>query len=232
VVGRRPVEEALAAGRAIEVLVARGARPPDCGRVPLRTVGRAALDSLSGGAVHQGVAAQVQRRPTLDLGTLLSLATSSGDPALLVVAAGVQDPRNLGAIARSAEAAGAHGLVLPSRRSAPVGPVAEKAAAGAFAHLPVAVVENLPRAVAACQQAGLWAYAADPAGELPYTAVDWRAPVALVIGGEGGGVPRLVRERCDGRVRLPMRGRLGSLNAAVAAGVLLYEVVRQRGEEI
>lgn len=229
VVGRRPVAEAIAAGRAVEVLVAHGARTPPCGSLPVRTVDRGQLDRLAEGAVHQGVAARLRPRRLLAVEELLRLAAGGPGTALVVIAAGVQDPRNLGALARSAEAAGAHGIVLPARRSAPLGPVAEKAAAGAFAFLPVAVAENLSRAVQACQAAGLWAYAADPRGELLYTEVDWRVPAALVIGGEGGGVPRLVAERCDGRVRLPMRGRLGSLNAAVAAGVLLYEIVRQRG---
>lgn len=229
VVGRQPVREALAAGRVLEILVVAGTLPVPDGRTPVRTADRGVLDRLARGAVHQGIAARVRNPDARSLDDLLAAATTAGEPALLVLAAGVQDPRNLGAIARSAEAAGAHGLIVPDRRSAPLGPVAEKAAAGALSHLPVAVVGNLSRVVRACQKAGLWAYAADPEGESLYTQVDWRQPTALVIGGEGGGVPRLVRERCDGRVRLPMRGRVGSLNASVAAGVLLYEVVRQRG---
>jgi 23S rRNA (guanosine2251-2'-O)-methyltransferase len=226
-VGRRWVIEALRAGRVRRLWLAEGARglqevlaAARAAQVTGEWLPRAELDRLA--PDHQGVVAAVRPRPAVALETLLA----AGD--LLVAAAGVEDPRNLGAIARSAEAVGARGLILPRHRAAPVTPAAERAAAGAFEHLPVAVVTNLVRALAACQRAGLWACAADPDAELAFWDADLTVPLVVVVGGEGRGLPHLVRERCDLRVRLPMAGRVASLNAAVAAAVLLYEVARQR----
>jgi 23S rRNA (guanosine2251-2'-O)-methyltransferase len=146
---------------------------------------------------------------------------------LLVLVDGVEDPRNLGAILRTAEAAGAVGAVIPTRRSAGLSPAVAKASAGAALHLPVAGVSNMARAVQQCQEAGFRVVAADPRATLGYDEADLDPPVALVVGGEERGVRRLVRERCDQVVRIPMRGKVESLNASVAAAILLYEVVRR-----
>lgn len=235
--GRHPAEEALASGRARRLLVAEGQRNArlralveraESAGVAVETVPPAELDRLSGGARHQGVVALAEPYPTVDVDAMLDLARRRGEAALLVVAAGVEDPRNLGAIARSAEGAGAHGLVLPARRAAPLSPAAAKAAAGALEHLPVAVVANVARTLANLKKRGIWVYGTDAAAPKIYWEVDWTAPVALVIGNEGEGLSRLVRESCDELVRIPMNGRVSSLNASSAAAVLLYEVVRQR----
>ncbi len=141
---------------------------------------------------------------------------------------GVQDPHNLGAILRSAEAAGAAGIVLPEHRSAPLSPVAVKASAGAVEHLRIAQVAGVAGALLEIKRAGLWCVALDPEGEMAAWEFDFSQPVCVVVGGEGQGVGRLVRERCDARVCLPMKGRVASLNASAAAAALLYEVTRQR----
>ncbi|MBE3591266.1 MAG: 23S rRNA (guanosine(2251)-2'-O)-methyltransferase RlmB [Firmicutes bacterium] len=235
--GRHPAEEALAAGRARRLLLAEGRRDSrlralvqqaEAAGVPVEIVPPAELERLSAGARHQGVVALAEPYPTVELDDLLDLARRRGQPALLVVAAGVEDPRNLGAIARSAEGAGAHGLVVPARRAAPLSPTAAKAAAGALEHLPVAVVPNAARALDELKAAGIWIYGTDPAAPRVYWEVDWTAPAAIVIGGEGAGLSRLVRESCDELVRIPMNGRVSSLNASAAAAILLYEAVRQR----
>jgi 23S rRNA (guanosine2251-2'-O)-methyltransferase len=229
VAGRRWVIEALRAGRVQRLWVAAGGRglgqvmaAAAAAGVPAETVPRPELDRMTPGLEHQGVAAAVRGRRPSALADLLRGAD------LLVAAAGIEDPHNLGAIARSAEAAGAQGMILPQRRSAGVTPAAERAAAGAFEHLPVATVANMRQALEACKRAGMWVCAADPgARDLAWEA-DLTGSLVVVIGGEGRGLPRLVRESCDIRVRLPMAGRVESLNASVAAGVLLYEIMRQR----
>ena len=190
---------------------------------------REELERRAAGLVHQGVVALAPALPTVSVDALVDRAQAGGEPPLLVALDHVTDPHNLGSIARSAEAVGAHGLVLPERRAAGVTPAAEKAAAGAFAHLPVATVANLNRALAALGERGVWSLGLD--GEADTELADHpRAtePCVLVVGAEGGGLARLTRERCDAIVRLPMRGRVGSLNASVAAGVALYELLRHR----
>jgi len=185
-------------------------------------VERDALDLRAPGLVHQGVIAEAPTFPTVALDALVARAGSAGERALLVALDGVTDPHNAGSIARSAEAVGAHGLILPGRRSATITPTVEKAAAGALAHLPVAVVPNLVRALGDLKERGLWVLGLDADGE-PLAAHPLVAEaVVLVIGAEGAGLARLTRERCDALVSLPMRGRVGSLNASVAAGVALY----------
>jgi len=187
------------------------------------TVDRARLDRLAGGGVHQGVVAELAPRRFLSLRDLLAEA-----PTLLVALDGVQDPQNLGAILRSAEACGADAAILPERRGAPLGPVAVKASSGASELLPLCRVSGLAGALPEVRRAGLWCVALDPHGELDAWDFDFRQPVCVVVGGEGPGLHRLVRERCDAGVRLPLRGRVESLNASAAAAALLYEVVRQR----
>ena len=218
--------EALRAGRALtELLVAEAdddlaAVAREAG-VPVRVRPRAELDDRAGGVLHQGVLAVA---PPF---AYASLADLRGD--LVVVLDGITDPQNLGAIARSAEAAGAAGLVLPKRRSAHVTPAVEKAAAGALSWLEVAVVPNLVRALADLAERGLWSVGlAGEAGETIWECRLLDGPTALVVGAEGAGLSRLVAERCDATARIPLAGSVESLNASAAAAVALFEVQRRR----
>ncbi|HLQ62674.1 MAG TPA: 23S rRNA (guanosine(2251)-2'-O)-methyltransferase RlmB [Candidatus Acidoferrales bacterium] len=225
--GRNAVLEAARAGRVRRVLMARGLEPDprldELRRLaPVEIVSRQRLDTQAPG-VHQGVAAELKPRRAWTLRELLAT-----NPRLLVALDGVQDPQNLGAILRSSEAAGADGILLPARRSAPLSPVAVKASSGASELLPICTVAGLPAALAEVRRAGLWCAALDPQGGLLPWEFDLLQPVCLVVGGEGAGLHRLVKERCDVRLRLPMRGRVASLNASAAAAALLYEVSRQR----
>jgi 23S rRNA (guanosine2251-2'-O)-methyltransferase len=235
--GRNPVLEALRSDRPIrKIQVARTARlsgalarivsQAKSRGIPLQFVDPRHLDAASATGAHQGVIALASAHGTVDLDELLQEARARGDP-FLVLLDGIEDPRNLGAILRTAEAAGAHGAVIPKRRAAGLSPVVAKASAGAVEHLPVAVVTNMARAVDVCRAAGVLTVAADPDAPRCYDEVTLRPPLALVIGGEESGVRRLVRERCDMTVRIPMRGHVASLNASVAAAILLFEVVRQ-----
>lgn len=239
-VGRHPVRELLRAGRAVRRVQVAIDRDPDplvdeiallarAAEVAFTEVARDDLDRAAPDLVHQGVVAWAPPFPTVALDDLLARAERRGEAPLLVALDSITDPHNLGAIARTAEAVGAHGLLLPGRRSAGVTPTAEKAAAGALAHLPVAVVGNLVRALGELHDRGVWSLglegddgtdlAAHPlAGE----------PVVLVVGAEGDGLSHLIRERCDALVSLPMRGEVASLNASVAAGVALYTLLAAR----
>lgn len=194
--------------------------------VPVRDVPREKIDRLARTRSPQGVIALATGFAYAPLASLLE----ADAPALIVALDHVTDPQNVGAIARSAEAAGAHGLVIPDRRSAPVGPVVEKASAGALAHLPVAQVPNLARALTELKTHGLWIVALDAGGEgVIYDLPIASEPLCLVVGSESRGVSRLVRERADQLVRIPMSGRIESLNASAAAAVALFEIRRQRG---
>lgn len=191
--------------------------------VPVQSVDRGRLDRIAGGGVHQGVAAELAPRRFLSVRELLA-----DSPRLLVALDGIQDPHNLGAILRTAEACGAEGAIIPDRRGAPLGPAAVKASSGASEVLPLCRVSGLAAALPEVSRAGLWCVALDPRGEQAAWEFDFRQPVCLVVGGEGTGLHRLVRERCDVGVRIPLHGSIESLNASAAAAALLYEVVRQR----
>ena len=226
--GVRPVTEALRGGRreVFEVMDAAGndevEQAAKAAGVRVKRVPQARVAELARGGVHQGVAARVGPYPYVDLEEILA----APDP-LVVILDGVTDPHNLGAVLRAADGAGASGVVIPKDRAAGVTAAAVKASAGASEHVPVARVTNLRRAVDLAKEAGLWVYAAE-AGGTPYTELDLTGPVGLVLGSEGRGVRRLVREGCDGTVSIPMLGEVGSLNVSVAAAVLLYEARRQR----
>jgi 23S rRNA (guanosine2251-2'-O)-methyltransferase len=166
--------------------------------------------------------------PYVTAGDLLNVAASRGERPLLVVLDCIEDPQNLGAIIRTAECAGAHGVIIPDRRAAPLGMGAMRASAGAAAHLPVARVSSVPGALDSLRRDGLWIVAADMDGSKPYYDVDFTGPTAIVIGGEDRGLGRLTKERCDATARIPMRGSTPSLNASVSAAILIYEAVRQR----
>ena len=234
-VGRNPIREALRAGRDIEkLLVARGeligsareivamARER---RVVVQEVNRARLDAMAPG--HQGLIAVVSAYNYGTVEDMFALAKSRGEEPFFVILDGVTDPHNLGAIIRSAECAGAHGVIIPERRAVGLTPAAVKASAGAVEHLPVAREVNLARLIERLRREGVWVYGAAMEGD-DFRKVDFSGPAALVIGSEGDGLSRIVREKCDRLVGLPMRGKIGSLNASVAAGVLLYAVMGAR----
>jgi len=227
--GVRPVIEALRGGRrrVFEVLDASGnaevARAATAAGVPVKKVPHARIGELARGGVHQGVAALAEQYPYAELEDLLAAPDSP-----VVLLDGVTDPHNLGAVLRVADGAGASGVVIPKDRAVGVTAVVVKASAGASEHVLISRVTNLRRAIDAIKDAGLWVYAAELGGT-PYTDLDLAGPVGLVLGSEGRGVRRLVREGCDGAVSIPMLGAVGSLNVSVAAGVLLYEAERQRG---
>ncbi len=236
VCGRNAVEEALASGRADQLLLAREENSPALRRlaalaaaagVPVKEVTRQKLASLCGEANHQGVALTLAAAPYATLDDLLAAAKQRGEAPFLVLCDSLEDPHNLGAILRTAECVGVHGVVLPKRRSVSLTPAVAKAASGALLHMPVARVANLAEAVTRLQQAGVWVYGAHMEGE-DYRTVDYTGGCALVIGGEGGGLSRLLRQKCDKLVRLPMCGHVNSLNASVAAGVLLYRMAEGR----
>ncbi len=232
IVGVHSVLEALRAGRSLDrVLIARGAAGQrlqeiiDLCRsasVAVRFEPRGSLDRLAGGTPHQGVVA---------LGAAhryASLEEVAAGAKMLVVLDGVEDPHNLGAVIRTAHAAGADAVVIPERRAAGLTEVVSKAAAGAVEHLPVVRVGNINRALEALKKRGFWIYGLDEQGDLLYDQIDYAAPAVLVLGGEGQGLHRLVGERCDFRVRIPMAGRISSLNVSVAAGVVLFEWKRRQ----
>jgi 23S rRNA (guanosine2251-2'-O)-methyltransferase len=227
--GIRPVVEALESGRrkVFEIIEAVGneevAKAASARGVEVKLTSRQRVEDLARGGVHQGVAAHVEPYPYSGLGEILS----APEPLVLVLD-GVTDPRNLGALLRAADGAGASGVVVPKDRAVGVTAAAVKASAGASEHVLVARVTNLRRAVDTMKEAGLWIYAAE-AGGMPYTELDLAGAVALVLGSEGRGVRRLVRERCDGIVSIPMLGGVESLNVSVASAVLLYEARRRRG---
>jgi len=236
--GIHAVREALASGRALErIVVARGRhgeRMEELVRmarergVPVRFEDRVRLDRMAGREEHQGVLAVAAAKRAASLEELIA---GAGPDALLVLLDGIEDPRNLGAIARSALAAGAAGLVIGERRAAGLTDTASRAAAGALEHLPVARVGNMARALERLKEAGWWLVGLDERAEKAHTEQDFTGRVALVLGGEGKGLHELVRKRCDFLVAIPTVGPVRSLNVSVAAGVVLFEAVRQRGSK-
>ena len=236
IAGRNAVAEALRAGRAIDsVLLAKGDRAgsisalaAQCRRKGLlvKEVDSRKLDALCG-PNHQGIAALAACKETVTLDELFAAAEAKGEPPFFVVCDELEDPHNLGAVVRTAEAAGAHGVIIPKRRSAGLTAAVYKASAGAVEYLPVARVPNIAEAIREIKKRGVWVYGLDMDGDT-WCQTDLRGALALVVGSEGRGIGRLVREQCDGVVSLPMHGRINSLNASVACGILLYEAARQR----
>lgn len=210
-------------GRAVEeILELARAR-----HVPVAFEPREGLDRRAGTARHQGAVGIAAAKSYASLDDLLE-SVSGLDAPLLLVLDGIEDPNNLGAILRTAEAAGAQGVILPARRAVGLTAVVAKISAGAVEHLPVARVVNLSQAIERLKEARFWIYGLDAKGSRSYTEVDYRGPVALVVGGEGRGLRPLVAGRCDGSVRIPMRGKVESLNVSVATAIVLYEILRQR----
>ena len=238
--GRNAVIEALRAERSIDkIYINKGDVDKTLGHIVSKArdkgivvveCDRRKLDFMSVTKAHQGVIAVCAVRDYCSIDDILSLADFRGEPPFIVVCDEISDPHNLGAIIRSAECAGAHGLIIPKRRSAGITAIVDKASAGAAEHALIARVANIPTALNELKKRGLWIYgtAADGRNDLWHT--DLTGPVALVIGSEGDGMGRLVRECCDFILSLPMKGKIGSLNASAAAAVTMYEVLRQRTE--
>ena len=196
--------------------------------MPVERADPVALDRLARGGVHQGVVADLDEGRDYSVEDLVDAAGAIGQAPLLVVLDGIEDPHNVGAILRTCDAAGASGVIRQTRHSASLDGVVGKASAGALASVRIATVVNIARAVEALKSANVWTIGLAGDADEGYTDVDWTLPSALVLGAEGAGMRRLVRETCDRVVRIPMRGAVDSLNVSVAAGVVLYEAVRQR----
>src|SRR5438874_2023468 len=239
VTGIHAVKEALEAARPMEhVFIAKGRQDTRAEEIvqlarrngiPVRFEERGQLDRLAGTRDHQGVVAIVAARAAGTLEDILASANKDkGKPGLIVLLDGVEDPHNLGAIIRTALAAGAHGVVIPERRAAGLTDTVARASAGALAHLPVAKVMNLVRTMEELKDAGYWLVGLDEQGEKNYTEADYTSPVGIVLGSEGQGLHELTRKRCDFVVSLPTTGPVKSLNVSVAAGVVLFEALRQR----
>jgi 23S rRNA (guanosine2251-2'-O)-methyltransferase len=231
--GINPVSEALKARRVSRLMHERGggtrvdalvARASEL-RLAIETLDRRALDRLTRGGVHQGVAAELQPLPAY---TIAELVAEAPGPALLVVLDSVEDPQNVGAIVRSVDAAGADGVVRQARHAAPLDGATAKASAGAVNHVRIATVVNIARAIEELKAANVWTIGLDDSASETYDTVDYTVPTAFVVGAEGTGLRRLVRERCDRLVSIPMAGAVSSLNVSVATGVALFEAVRQR----
>ncbi|MBO5009968.1 MAG: 23S rRNA (guanosine(2251)-2'-O)-methyltransferase RlmB [Clostridia bacterium] len=235
--GRNAVKELLSGGRDIEKMyVQSGEREGSLNlllgiaserKIPIALVERSKLDQLSGGQRHQGVVAIAAERNYYTVDEILSYAAEVGEPPLVIVADGIEDPHNLGAIIRSAECLGAHGVIIPKRRSVGLTSTVAKASAGAIEHMRVAKVTNIASVIDELKERGLWIYAADM-GESLYYDTDMTGPVALVLGSEGFGISRLVKEKCDFTVSIPLSGQVNSMNVSCAAAVILSEIRRQR----
>lgn len=236
--GRNAVIEALRADVTIDkIFVAKGETDATLGHIAsaAREKGivvvdadRRKLDGMSRTHAHQGVIALAAVREYVSIDEILSIAREKGEKPLVVVCDELSDPHNLGAVIRTADAAGAHGVIIPKRRSAGLTAIVAKTSAGAVAHVPVARVPNLTAALKQLKEEGLWVFGTASNGNTELYTADLKGPAAIVIGSEGDGMGRLVTENCDFTVSIPMQGKINSLNASAAAAVLLYEAVRQR----
>lgn len=236
IIGRNPVIEALKSGKNVDTvyvnseaggsigLICRMAKERD---IVVKQVSDAKLTAMSDGASHQGVIAVGACAEYVSVEDILAISREKGTDPFIIICDEIEDPHNLGAIIRTAEAAGADGVIIPKRRSASLNQTVYKTSAGAASWVPVARVANIPAAIDELKAQGIWIYGTDAKGE-DYTKTDMTGPAALVIGSEGFGMGRLVEEKCDFLVRLPMNGKITSLNASVAAGIFMYEAVRQR----
>ena len=236
--GRNAVIEALRAGTAIDkIYLQKGETDKTLGHIASRArekgivvveADRRKLDGMSRTHAHQGVIALAAMREYVSVQSLLDAAAEKGEAPLLVVCDEISDPHNLGAILRTAECAGAHGVIIPKRRSAGLTAIVGKTSAGAVSYMPVARVSNLPATLEELKKKGVWVYGTAAEGTTSLYDADLKGPAAIVIGSEGSGMGRLVREKCDFLVSIPMKGHISSLNASAAAAILLYEAVRRR----
>ena len=238
--GRNPVLEALRSGREIDrLLVAHGtgggsvtAIIAKCRAkgILIKEISPQKLDYYCGGANHQGVAVMLASQEYAAVDDMFALAETRGEKPFLIICDEIEDPHNLGAIIRTAEATGVHGVIIPERRSASLNATVAKAACGALEYVPVARVTNIANTIDTLKQRGVWVFGADMDGD-DYTKTDFDTPCALVIGNEGKGIGALTAKKCDAIISLPMHGKINSLNASVAAGILMYEVVRSRNAD-
>ncbi len=237
--GRNAVTEAIRSGRTInKVFLADGdtdralgrlaAMAKEAGAVVVR-IDRRKLNEMSQTGAHQGIIASVAVHDYATIDDILAAAEAKGEAPLIVLCDELSDPHNLGAILRTAECAGAHGVIIPKRRSVGLTAVVGKASAGAVEYMPVARVANLTAAIRELKQRGVWIFGTAADGAVPLYSADLKGPAAIVIGNEGVGMSRIVADSCDFKVSIPMKGRISSLNASAAAAILLYEAVRQRG---
>lgn len=257
ITGKNPVLEALKARRPLnKILLAKNIRSDAAiteilsrarsNRIPIEYLDRQAIErlalssvegqSLNGAgtlgklSVNQGVLAYAAAKDYVSLEDLLAIPKRRGEPALFCILDGIEDPMNLGAILRTAEATGVHGVIIRSRRAVGLTAVVAKASAGAIEHVPVARVANIAQSIETLKENNIWVTGIDMAGETDYTAVDHRVPSAIVVGGEGKGLSPLVRKRCDTIAFIPMKGKISSLNASVAAALVMYQAFRQRSK--
>ena len=239
VIGRNAVKELLSGGRDVDKLyITAGEREGSINQllgiasergIPITECDRSKLDAIAKGGRHQGIIAIAAERNYSSIDEILEYANEKGEPPFIVICDGVEDPHNLGAIIRSADCSGAHGIIIPKRRAVGLTATVAKSSAGALEHMRVAKVTNLASAIDDLKERGLWIYAADMDGSTYYK-TDMKGAVALVLGSEGFGISRLVKEKCDFTVSIPLYGQVNSLNVSCAAAVLLAEVARQRNE--
>jgi len=236
IIGRNPVMEALKSGREIEKLLiakdAEGSIRKIIGMakekaLPYQFAGKTALDRIADGRAHQGVVAYISSYEYCGVEDILEKARRKGEDPFVIILDGIEDPHNLGAILRTADGAGAHGVIIPKRRAAGITDVAAKASAGAVEYVPVSKVSNIAQTIDRLKETGVWIAACDMDGT-EYDKANLKGSLALVIGAEGQGISRLVKEKCDFSVSIPMSGKIASLNASNAAAILMYEVRRQR----
>lgn len=234
--GRNPVLEALKSGAPVDTVYISGeggilgkirSMAKEVGAV-VKNADSRKLDQLTGGKSHQGVAAVGACAEYASVEDILAVSAKKGTQPFIIICDEIEDPHNLGAIIRTAESAGADGIIIPKRRSASLNATVFKTSAGAASWLPVARVSNLASAIDTLKENGVWIYGTDASGESCYDGVDLRGSIGLVIGSEGFGMGRLIKEKCDFLLKLPMYGKITSLNASVAAGIFMYEAVRQR----
>ena len=240
VIGRNAVKELLSGGRDVDKLyITAGEREGSINQllgiasergIPITECDRSKLDAIAKGGRHQGIIAIAAERNYSSIDEILEYANEKGEPPFIVICDGVEDPHNLGAIIRSADCSGAHGIIIPKRRAVGLTATVAKSSAGALEHMRVAKVTNLASAIDDLKERGLWIYAADMDGSTYYK-TDMKGAVALVLGSEGFGISRLVKEKCDFTVSIPLYGQVNSLNVSCAAAVLLAEVARQRNEK-
>ncbi len=238
IAGRNSILEALKCGRSINrILVAKGDRQGSILQILalakekgliIQEVEKAKLDALSGGVRHQGIVASVAPVEYAEMEDILAHAAEQGEDAFLILLDELEDPHNVGAILRTADAAGVHGVLMPKRRSCPLSGTVAKTSAGAVEYVPVARIGNVVQTIKQLQKQGFWVIGADMSGEQDYFDANLSGPVVVVVGNEGQGLGRLVKESCDLLVRIPMIGKISSLNASVACSLILYEVLRQR----
>lgn len=236
--GRNPVMEALRSERGIDkILIAKGAEQGSIQKIiglakdkgiPIQYVERQKIDQLSESHAHQGVLAYVAAYEYVDVENILERAQKKGEDPFIIILDEITDPHNLGSVIRTANAAGAHGIIIPKRRSVGLTAVVAKTSAGALEYVPVAKVSNIAQTIDNLKHRGIWIIGADMDGPQTYYKANLTGKIALVIGSEGKGIGRLIKEKCDFLVHIPMKGEVGSLNASVAASIMIYEVMKQR----